>query len=129
MGEACGAAMASGRRISEFTARRGVPASAVEALPRVFDEEEQAFAAASLIMSYPAGRPGTDLRIWAPPELAPRFGFLLEEDAIRLLENGEVDAIILDRRLEGSEPAHAYYGKFFLYVRTAGPAPSPAQER
>jgi hypothetical protein len=128
LGRACGAEMIRGDEVAKFTARRGVPEWTVRAMPRVFDEEEQAFVAEMAVMSYPADRGGVDLRVCAKPELASRFGFLTSLDAVEMLRRGEVDAIVVGDRPEGLVPVHSYDDKFFLYVREPGAAVTPGRE-
>lgn len=120
LGRAAGVEMIRGEEVAKFTARHGVPEWTVRAMPRVFDEEEQAFVAEMAVMSYPTDRDGMDVRVYAKPELASRFGFLTSRDAVELFRQGRVDAIVVGERPEGLVPLRTYDDKFFLFVRDRG---------
>jgi hypothetical protein len=58
------------------------------------------------VMSQDPDRPGIDLRIWAKPELAPRFGFLTRAQALDLLASGGADAVVVNEAADADAEAH-----------------------
>jgi hypothetical protein len=117
LGRGCGEAFVDGTAVADFTSRRGVPRSAVAAVPRVFDEEEQAFLAAMAVMSSDPTIQGIDLRVWAKPELAPRFGFLTQREALAMFEAGELDAVVVNDVPSGYAPERSFGPRLHLLRR------------
>jgi hypothetical protein len=115
LGRNCATAL-DDRSITPFLTRHGISKEVGDLFARDFSEDEQALTVRLFAMAGVRERDGLNLRVWAPDDISPRFGFLTEKEAVATYVEKNAAGLILPYVPRGLVPAKSYEGRYYLFL-------------